>query len=490
MALPYTLLPVLNSNNLTFYGTFGVGDQSYTLNLDTGSTLLWIPANDAECTAVPAGDIGTVECASLSGKTTIVNNAGGATTDVILNANYGVGRAYGRLVEDVRVAFGDISVDMALGVAEQVVQAHPVFFDAPMDGLIGLGMPYNVWTCTAGICADFETADLSCQICSDSFTEPIYAGHPIGGTGLATQRQTSLIQQMVETYGGAQMNIYIPMVGDSTLSFGDADPSRYKGEMEWVDVYWPFTESSPDGYPGYWQFALGSGPWGDSGIAALDSGASFVLFDLDVFNAWLLPALAKVPGIRQIQSQGFPAIYHFPVESIPELPTLSIPIGNRIFNLTGAQYVLTEPSNIQALLLGQNATIPDGEAVARIAGFAGLASTGLTILLGSPFLQWHYSSYLATNDTWITGNKIGVAKLATNDEATAAPTPQPMPTTTGVLNTPTTTGVLNTPSTTGVQSTPPTTSATSGAMSRPRNASFVTVLGLALAWALSNIILA
>ena len=176
---------------------------------------------------------------------------------------------------------------------------------------------------------------------------------------------------------------------------------------------------------GYWQFALGDGPWESGAICVLDSGASVIGVRPDLFQSWLLPLLAAVPGIFYISVPNLPFFYAVPLDSIDSLPTLSFPIGNQVFNLTGEQYSLTDPTNIDAFFVGHNYTFPAGHAVVRVAS---LPVPNATFLLGNPFMQWHYSSFKANNATWVTGAQVGLAKIKKTDPpSTTTPSAEPLP---------------------------------------------------------------
>jgi len=405
-------IPVVNNNNLTFDAVFGINNETVVLNLDTGSTLLWVPTTNALCIEISTGKSGS--CAKSYGKKEISPSNG--TSDVILAANYAVGNVYGNLSEKMTLGFGGVDIDMVVGLGKQVLQS-PAYFSSNQDGLLGLGLPYNVWTCDTSLCPSLEGSNINCQICGP-FTAPFYAYHPIGplnstSGGLATTKSASLVQQIIETYGEVQMNFYIPMFDEGSLTFGEQDPSKYDGDMEWVDVVWNPDQSAPRGLPAYWQFVLGDGPWGSGAICVLDSGASIIAVRPDLFQSWLAPLLEAVPGILQLNIPNLPTLYKVPLDSIDSLPTLSFPIGNQVFNLTGEQYSITDPTNIAAVFVGQNFTFPAGYAIARLASIPLPGAT--VILMGSPFMQWHYSSFKANNATWVTGAQVGLAKIKKMD---------------------------------------------------------------------------
>ena len=419
-------IPVVNNNNLTFEAVFSINSETtVVLNLDTGSSLLWVPTTNALCTEVSTGKSGS--CAKTYGKTEIAASNG--TSDVILAANYGVGNVYGNLSEKMTLGFGGVDIDIVVGLGKQVLQPAG-YFSSNEDGLLGLGLPYNIWTCDTSLCPSMEGSDRGCQICGP-FSAPFYAGHPVGplnstSGGRATQKSANLVQQIIERYGEVQMNFYIPMLDEGSLTFGEQDPSKYDGDMEWVDVVWNPDQSAPLGLPGYWQFVLGDGPWGRGAICVLDSGASLILVRTDLFQNWLAPLLAAVPGILPLNIPSLPTLYAVPLDSIDSLPTLSFPIGNQIFNLTGEQYSLTDPTNIAVLFFGFNFTLPEGYAVVRVSSMALPDPTA--ILMGNPFMQWHYSSFKANNDSWVTGAQVGLAKIKQmNQPSTTRPNAQSWP---------------------------------------------------------------
>ena len=416
-------IPVVNNNNLTFEAVFSINSETtVVLNLDTGSSLLWVPTTNALCTEVSTGKSGS--CAKTYGKTEIAASNG--TSDVILAANYGVGNVYGNLSEKMTLGFGGVDIDIVVGLGKQVLQPAG-YFSSNEDGLLGLGLPYNIWTCDTSLCPG---SDRRCQICGP-FSAPFYAGHPVGplnstSGGRATQKSANLVQQIIERYGEVQMNFYIPMLDEGSLTFGEQDPSKYDGDLEWVDVVWNPDQSAPLGLPGYWQFVLGDGPWGRGAICVLDSGASIIAVRTDLFQNWLAPLLAAVPGILPLNIPSLPTLYAVPLDSIDSLPTLSFPIGNQIFNLTGEQYSLTDPTNIAVLFFGFNFTLPEGYAVVRVSSMALPDPTA--ILMGNPFMQWHYSSFKAHNDSWVTGAQVGLAKIKQmNQPSTTRPNAQSWP---------------------------------------------------------------
>ena len=418
-------IPVVNSNNLTFEAVFSINSETVVLNLDTGSSLLWVPTTNALCIEASTGKSGS--CSKTYGKKEIPPSNG--TSDVILAANYGVGNVYGNLSEKMTLGIGGVDIDMVVGLGKQVLQPAG-YFSSNEDGLLGLGLPYNIWTCDTSLCPSMEGSDRSCQICGP-FSAPFYANKPVGplnstSGGRATQKSANLVQQIIERYGEVQMNVYIPMFDEGVLTFGEQDPSKYDGDMEWVDVVWNPDESAPLGLPAYWQFALGDGPWERGAICALDSGASIIVVRPDLFQSWLAPLLAAVPGILTLNIPSLPTLYTVPLDSIDSLPTLSFPIGDQIFNLTGEQYSLTDPTNIEALFFGFNFTLPVGRAVVRVASAALPDSTA--IIMGNPFMQWHYSSFKANNDSWVTGAQVGLAKIKQmNQPSTTRPSAQSMP---------------------------------------------------------------
>ena len=134
-------IPVVNSNNLTFEAVFSINSETVVLNLDTGSSLLWVPTTNALCIEASTGKSGS--CSKTYGKKEIPPSNG--TSDIILAANYGVGNVYGNLSEKMTLGIGGVDIDMVVGLGKQVLQPAG-YFSSNEDGLLGLGLPYNIWT--------------------------------------------------------------------------------------------------------------------------------------------------------------------------------------------------------------------------------------------------------------------------------------------------------------------------------------------------------
>lgn len=126
--LPMTLAyGGLNSVSYIIQTSFGSGDQSLPLQVDTGSSDLWVASTS--CTSST--------CGATNGKLYNPNSSEG--TGVDFNISYLVGKATGVIVWD-QVTLGGYQVDnQALGVVSNVVNEPLNEF----SGVLGLALPQN-----------------------------------------------------------------------------------------------------------------------------------------------------------------------------------------------------------------------------------------------------------------------------------------------------------------------------------------------------------
>ena len=436
LSQPLPTVRVTNHDNLTFTAKFRIGSvnqlapfrmREAELLLDTGSSIFWVTGVNAQCQNLNQGPTAQFEKCEKPEYQEI------SKKDQILSANYGAGWAYG-YVGETQLRFADeelesIFVSMNAGFAE-VISQPAAFFKTPEAGYLGLGLPYNIWTCPLTVCGTIQSAlSNACQLCGNFTMDG--GPRPLGNGGLQAQENINFVYNMVKRFGRLQMNFYLPMAAENEITFNAPDTSRYhEGTLVYSKVEWPPTVDYPAGMPGYWQIRTDARGDFSNSLVALDSGASAILFSASLWDSGVQPRLNTVPGYNEISIPGFPMLYSVPKSSIPLLPSFDFYVQGQKFTMEGYMYAIFERPNIAAIFYPNNVTIPGDHIILRIAHFD-TSALGIDILLGSPFMQWHYTSFVAENAS-VAGAQVGIAraKVPWNNASVFPPAPTNVPTAT------------------------------------------------------------
>ncbi|KAK2465399.1 hypothetical protein APHAL10511_002753 [Amanita phalloides] len=342
-------LPVGESINVidsgvTYTTTVGVGNpaQNFTLLIDTGSSNTWIGAGE------PFQPTSTSQ------------NTGNQ-----VNVSYGSGSFSGtEYIDTVTLGPGLVIPQQSIGVASTARG-----FSNGIDGILGIG-PVDLTQGTVDSGSNVPT------VLDNLFNSGLISTESIG------------ISYTPTTGSGQTAN--------GELTFGEVDPSKFIGEIEYV----PITSTSAASH--YWgidqSITYGDGiPILSTSAGIVDTGTTLLLLASDAFGAY-----QQATGATMDSTTGLLTITQ---EQYDGLESLYFQIGNATFELT---------PNAQIWPRALNTTLGgDPSKIYLVAGDNGSNSgSGLDFINGFAFLQRFYSVYDVTN------SRVGIAKTEFTDAIT------------------------------------------------------------------------
>jgi len=266
--------------NAQYFGpiTVGTPPQSFQVVFDTGSSNLWVPSS--KCTQLPC-----LFHHKYNDSQSSTYKADGKPFHI----QYGSGPVSGFLSID-SVGVADIEVTgQTFAEITDVSGLGPAFAIGHFDGILGMA-----WQ---SISIDNITTVWENMLAQGSITDTVFA-------------------------------FYLSQSGTvpGELVFGGIDTSHFTGSLVWV----PLTSET------YWECDLDDIMIDGKSVtkarnAVLDSGTSTLAGpSADV------KAIAQMVGAIQV----LPGEYEIDCSKIPALPVVSVGLGQQIFNLTGADYVI------------------------------------------------------------------------------------------------------------------------------------------------------
>ncbi|KAG0036132.1 1,3-beta-glucanosyltransferase [Podila clonocystis] len=281
-------------NNVEYYGIVGIGTppQHFKLDMDTGSSDLWIPS--MKCTHSKCAMHSRFD-PSMSSTVTELKTP--------WKIAYGDGSTVsGHLAID-RLEFSEIVVPSQLiGLADKESLS---FLDDVVDGVFGLGFP----SLSALVLDDRDAAQAKVQ-----------GGGPISNTVLESILNHELIPAPVfgVWLGGGEGHGSDANGGDGEVVFGSIDSSRFEGEITFL----PIT------HPKFWQvpvegLQLDGEDLNVQGDAIIDTGTTLLVFPMAQAKR-----INKAIGAMSDPWQG----YILPCDSNKE-GTLDFVMGGRTFEV-------------------------------------------------------------------------------------------------------------------------------------------------------------
>ncbi|KAF9350490.1 hypothetical protein BGX26_011333 [Mortierella sp. AD094] len=285
-------------NDVEYYGIVGIGTppQMFKLDMDTGSSDLWIPS--MKC------DRNNIKCArhsrfdpSLSSTVTELKTP--------WRINYGDGSSVsGHLAID-RVEFSDITIENQLfGMADRESSS---FLDDVVDGVFGLGFP-----------------DLSALALDDPKGAETKAKGPISNTVLSSLLTHELIPAPVfgvwlgnndgPSSSSSSSSTNPDDAGEGEFIFGSIDTSRFIGDLTFL----PITHRK------YWQVKVdgvkvdGNSDLSISSDTIIDTGTTLLVMPIaqakkvnkaigatsDPWEGWILPCDSNSDGTLDFEMGG------------------------------------------------------------------------------------------------------------------------------------------------------------------------------------------
>ncbi|KAJ3154287.1 Vacuolar protease A [Geranomyces variabilis] len=294
-------VPLTNFMNAQYYGSITIGSppQTFTVVLDTGSSNLWVPST--HCTSIACWLHKRYDSSKSS-----TFHANGTTFAI----QYGSGALEGIISNDV---LGIAGLDVKnVDFGESVKEPGITFAVGRFDGILGLAFD---------------------NIAVQRVVPPFYA----------------MIQQglLDEPVFGAWFNDQANGGDGGEITFGGLDSARYSGEIHWAPVI----------RKGYWEVELQNATLGgvDIGIttrrAAIDTGTSLCAIpvaEADAINK-------AIGGKKNFQGQ-----YVIDCATVPNLPTLALTFGGKVFALEGKDYVLKVSEQCVSGFMGMDIPAPAG----------------------------------------------------------------------------------------------------------------------------------
>jgi len=285
-------VPIQNLENAQYYGAISVGTpaQDFKVIFDTGSSNLWLPADN---------------CTKSSCKTKSKFSATKSSTYIkdgrAFNIRYGSGPVSGFLAIDTATVggigvkgqeFAEITDPSGLGAA---------FAIGPWDGILGMA-----WE-------KISVDDLE--------------------TVFGNMVKEGLVKdQVFAFYLSSEIDPPLPPLHKGELTIGGIDASHYTGDLMWEpltsETYWEINMKS---------FEMGGKPITTNLKAVLDTGTSILAgpkADVD--------AIAKSVGAHKFLN----GEWTIPCKKVAGLPDLEIAIGSRTFTIKPKDYVINDENEI------------------------------------------------------------------------------------------------------------------------------------------------
>jgi hypothetical protein len=296
-----TNVPISDFQNAQYFGPIEVGGQAFTVIFDTGSSNLWVPAQNCSwhtCWFHKRFDPKKSQTFKPDGRQ--------------YSVQYGSGPVQGVFASDT-VKVGDISVSNQLFAQVSQVSFGPLnlaFAAGKFDGLLGLGFKsisqYEIPT-------PFEA-----MVSQKLVDEPVFAFY-------------------LQSDASAQ----------GELVFGGIDKSHFTGEL--VNV--PLISET------YWEVSLDKMTYGTQSIissgqkAIIDSGTSLLAGPKDAVDA-----LAKTAGATLVMGKE----YTIDCAKAATLPSLTVTLGGKDFVLEGSDYVINAGGQCLFAFMGIDVPAPRG----------------------------------------------------------------------------------------------------------------------------------
>ncbi|KAF9426610.1 hypothetical protein BGZ76_002677 [Entomortierella beljakovae] len=284
-------LPVTDiENDVEYYGVVGIGTppQMFKLDMDTGSSDLWIPSMKCERN--------NIRCARHSRFDPALSSTV-SELKTPWKIAYGDGSTVsGHLAID-RVEFSDVVIENQLiGLADRESSS---FLDDVVDGVFGLGFP-----------------DLSALAIDDQKEAEAKVKGPISNTILTSILTHELIPAPVfgVWLGDSDSPSKDPSVGDGEFIFGSIDTTRFIGGLTFL----PITHKK------YWQIKVDGVKIDNkldlsiSSDAIIDTGTTLLVFPIaqskkinkaigaipDPWEGWILPCNSNSDGTLDFDMGG------------------------------------------------------------------------------------------------------------------------------------------------------------------------------------------
>lgn len=267
-----------NFQDAQYYGPASVGGQQFQVIFDTGSSNLWVPAeNCSSCGSHPKFDPTKSSTFKADGRIFDIRYGSGPVSGIVGQDNVQVG-AFTVKGQD----FAMIDNAKGLGLAYSV---------GKFDGILGLAFQ--------SISVDNLTTVFGGAVEQHVVDEPVFGFYLSGTSGT-----------------------------DGELTFGGTDPNHYTGDLTYVDL----TSET------YWETKLDGMKLNGKSVTSctkviLDSGTSILAGpSADV------KALAAAAGAKPFFLN--PKEYTIDCKKIPSLPELTVTLGGKDFTLQGEDYVI------------------------------------------------------------------------------------------------------------------------------------------------------
>ncbi|KIL59047.1 hypothetical protein M378DRAFT_15078 [Amanita muscaria Koide BX008] len=320
---------------VTYTTSVGVGQpaQEFTLLIDTGSSNTWVGAGQ------------TYNPTSTS------QNTGNQ-----VNVSYGSGSFSGTEYNDTVTLAPDLVIpNQSVGVASTAQG-----FGNGIDGILGIG-PVDLTTGTVSGTPSVPT------VTDNLYNNGTISTESIGISYIPTTSQNP--------------------VANGELTFGDVDPSKFTGQIEYV----PITQTSPANH--YWGIDQSITYGNSTTIMAptsgiVDTGTTLLLIASDAFQAYQQATgatLDSATGLLTVTQQQY-----------DNMQSLFFKIGNSTFELTPNAQIW--PRALNGTLGGNAGTI-----YLVVGDLGSNSGSGLDFIDGFAFLQRFYSVYDTTN------NQVGLA---------------------------------------------------------------------------------
>lgn len=325
----------------------GTPSQNFEVIYDTGSSNLWVPHSDSECTepvTIIMPDLRKFPPIDfINAKKNGFHTSQSSTcvpTDEYMQIRYGTGAAKGRFYVDTVTIADKINVhNQTFALVKNCDAMGPPFLIGKFEGILGMGFD--------DLAVGDKTTVFSNAIKQKLVKEPEFAFY------------------LAENKGDSAHN------DNSELTFGGHDKERFEGDLKWVKLsralYWEVNVKSIK--LGHVEFLSGS--------AIVDSGTSLIVGPVDIVTA-----MAKEAGAIDLP---FLPIHPIPCELADQVPDLTIEIEGKKLIMPGKDLVVRNP-------------------LANICIFAMVGGDPPFWILGDPFLRTYYTVFNMKE------KKIGFAK--------------------------------------------------------------------------------
>ena len=287
-----------NFQDAQYYGPASVGGQTFQVIFDTGSSNLWVPAeNCTTCGSHPKYDPSKSPTYKADGR--------------IFDIMYGSGPVSGVVAQD-SVTVGEFSIkDQDFAMIDNAKGLGLAYSVGKFDGILGLAYQ--------SISVDNLTTVFHNAVDQKAVDEPVFGFH-------------------LSTASGQ----------DGELTFGGTDPNHYTGELTYV----PLTSDT------YWETKLDGMKMNGKSVTSctkviVDSGTSILAGpSADV------KALAAVAGAKPFFLN--PKEYTIDCKKISSLPALTVTMGGQDFTLEGKDYVINAGPLCLFAFTGIDVPAPNG----------------------------------------------------------------------------------------------------------------------------------